>query len=115
MNKIFLLQPESFGNFPGFHIKSLILCVTHGKGLSGQRAVADDGREKLLLAHIGKQKTDGIIAHRQSGNNIFAVDIIHFSAVFFYISVKEILKEPTVSFEAACEYKASFPFRTQLR
>ena len=66
--------------------------MTHRKSFSRERAVLDNGREKLFLAHIGEEETYCVISLCKLADNVLAVDIVDLAAIFLYISIEELLE-----------------------
>ena len=56
-DKMAVVAPESGPYLPAFQIIALLIRMPHGKGLSRQYALDDDGLEEVVLGKYRQQKT----------------------------------------------------------
>ena len=63
--------------------------LSHGEGLSGQRAVEDHGGEKLVFSHAGEEEADAVRLLHQLLHHVLAVDVVNFASMGLQILVQE--------------------------
>ena len=74
-----------------FAVKTLVTGRAHRKSLTRQSSIQNNGFKEIVLFHWLQQKTDGVWSCGDFSNHLLAVNIIDFTAVFFYIGVDKVL------------------------
>ena len=64
-------------NFSTLNVETLIIGVTHREGLSGERAVLNNGVKKLILLHAFKNKSDSIFFLAKLTGGICSVNVVN--------------------------------------